>query len=130
MESCQLRDLILDRHRSNAPSMYHRNNNKVLIDGIWVTPGIYIMSGGYFGFDKVFSNKDHHPLWINITYVTAFGHNMPPIAKPATRRLHCKDPRVVKNYLSVNERFVFKNRLLEHTKALEAKASHLLPANL
>lgn len=96
MESCQLRVLTLNRHRSNAPSTYHRNNNKVFIDGIWVTAGINIMSGCYFDFDKVFSNKDHRTLWIKITYVTAFGHNMPPIAKPATRRLHCKDPRLLR----------------------------------
>ncbi len=116
LTGCQLRELILERHGPDAPSTYHRNNNKVPIDGILATPGIKIMAGGYCDFDEVFFNTDHWTLWIDITFVTAFGHIMPPIAKPATRRLHSRDPRITKNYLSIYENIVIKHTLLDRVK--------------
>ncbi len=123
---CQLRELILEWHGTNAPSTYRRNNNKVPIGGIWATPGIKIMAGGYFDFDEVFFNTDDQTLGIDSTFVTAFGHNMPPIAKPGTRRLHCKNPWIIKNYPSIYENFAIKHKLLGRVKRLEKKASYLL----
>jgi hypothetical protein len=62
------------------------------------TPGIVIDSGGYFAYDEVFQNTDHKCIWIDVSSITAFGHNMAPLHKNQPR-LHCKDPRLVDNYI-------------------------------
>jgi hypothetical protein len=54
LTGCQLRELILERHGTNAPSTYRRNNYKTPIDGTWATPGIKISAGGYFDIDEDF----------------------------------------------------------------------------
>jgi hypothetical protein len=76
--------------------------------------------------DSVFINTDHHTLWIDISFITAFGHNMPAIVKPHTGRLHCKDPRVVRNFTSRLEKFFCEHKLLECAKILQAKITHPL----
>jgi hypothetical protein len=86
-ERCNLREVILEKHGLNGPSTFRQNNSKTLIDGIWASPGISISRGGYFPFDGFILNTDHCCVWINITFVTAFGHLMPPIIRLATRRL-------------------------------------------
>ena len=94
------------------------------IDGIWATPGIVIQEGGYFDYDSVFINTDHRCIWIDISFATAFGHNMPHISRPAARRLHCNDPRLVKNYVSKYEKFIFQNNLLQLSNDLISNANH------
>jgi exonuclease III len=79
LESLTLREVILEKHGLNGPSTFRRNNSKSPIDGIWASPGISIQAGGYFDYDEVLINTDHRCLWIDITFHTAFGHNMPAI---------------------------------------------------
>ena len=92
LSECNLREVILDKYGPNAPSTYRRNTKHTPIDGIWATPNIGIEGGGFFCFDEVFPETDHRCLWIDVTYITAFGHNMPAINRPSARRLHCRDP--------------------------------------
>ena len=99
LEECSLQEAIMKRHGLNGPSTFRRNTTNNPIDGIWTSPNIDISTGGYFAYDSVFLNTDHRCLWIDITFVTAFGHNMPIIHKPKARRLHCKDPRIVNNFV-------------------------------
>jgi hypothetical protein len=126
LTSCHLREVILKKHGSKYPSTYHRNLHNVPIDRIWASPGLQIMRGGYFDFDSVFINTDHCTLWIDISFITAFGRNMPAIVKPHTRRLHCRDPRVVWNFTSTLEKFLCEHKLLEHASSLQAKTRHSL----
>jgi hypothetical protein len=59
LESLTPREAILERHGTKGPSTYRRNNSKEPIDGIWITPGLNILEGGYFGLVTVFPNTDH-----------------------------------------------------------------------
>jgi hypothetical protein len=101
-----------------------RNTSRKPIDGIWASPSINIVGGGYFLFDEVFPDTDHKCLWIDITYITAFGHNMPAIVRPSARRLYCRDPHIVQNYLRIYERFIIKHSLLERARI--QKQLHLI----
>ncbi len=41
-----LREVILSKHGTSAPSTFKRNSNNVPIDGIWASPGLNIQRGG------------------------------------------------------------------------------------
>ncbi len=124
LENCQMREVILEKHGTHGPSTYRRNNSDTPIDGIWATPGIEIQEGGYFDYDSVFINTDHRCLWIDISFSTAFGHNMPHITRPAARRLHCNDPCLVQNYVSRYERFIIQNNLLQLSNDLASTSQY------
>jgi hypothetical protein len=48
-----LREAILDRHQDKSPQATHnRNKNRTPIDGIWISPSIYITVGGYLPFGE------------------------------------------------------------------------------
>lgn len=78
-----LHEVLLQNHGFYGPSTYRRNNQRTPIDGIWTSPNITILAGGYFTYDEVFINTDHRCLWVDITYIQSFGHKRPNIVKPA-----------------------------------------------
>ncbi len=116
----------MKRHGLNGPSTFRRNTTNNPIDGIWTSPNIDISAGGYFAYDSVFLNTDHRCLWIDITFITAFGHNMPIIHKPKARRLHCKDPRIVNNFVKLYKKMILRNNLPTKIKRLKNKCTHPL----
>jgi hypothetical protein len=128
--NCNLHECLLERHGNRAVNTYRRNDKNVPIDGIWASPSIDIKAGGYLAFDEVFPGTDHRTLWIDITYRTAFGHNMAPIVRPQARRLQCKDPRLVSNYICKYEAFINKHQLLQQAQTLEEKRSSISVENL
>jgi hypothetical protein len=71
-----LREALLHRHGQNAPATFNGASDP--IDGIFVSPSIEILLGGYFEFGFC-PHTDHRGLWIDIHYNVAFGHVMPPI---------------------------------------------------
>ena len=103
---------------------YRRNTKNVPIDGIWISPNLEIKAGGYFAFDEVFQGTDHRTLWVDITYNMAFGHNMAPLVKPQARRLQCKDPRLVDNYIRKYEEIIIKNNLISRALAIEERSKY------
>jgi hypothetical protein len=108
LHSANLREVIMEKHGTNAPSTYRRNTNNVPIDGIWASRGIVIQSGGYCAYDEIISGTDHTALWIDISYKTAFGHDgSAPIIRPSARQLNNQNP-----YIRVN----FNTRCLELSK--------------
>jgi len=128
--SANLREAILHRHGANGPSTFCRNTTNTPIDGIWVSSGISILQGGYLDYDDVVVGADHKCLWIDISYQVAFGSNFPPIPRPKTRRLHCKDARIVTNYLQVFEKEAIKVDLLPKVLNLQSKATYPLSQSL
>ncbi len=58
LENCQLREVILEKHGTQGPSTYTRNNTNTPIDGLWATPSIEIQVSDYFAYDSVFINTD------------------------------------------------------------------------
>jgi hypothetical protein len=74
LEALSLQEVILARQGSGGPATHKHHESNKPIDGIWTTPGLYNLSGGYFSFDQVFPNTDHQCLWIDLSFVNAFGH--------------------------------------------------------
>lgn len=137
LKALSLRELFLDKHDMDGPSTFRRNNTNHPIDGIWASPSIQNKAGGYFAYDEVFLNTDHRCLWIDISYENAFGHIMPTIVKPQARRLHCRDPRVVRNYVQLYRKCLLKRnvlsrlqRLKDTSNATKSKPSTELPRSI
>jgi len=61
-------------------------------------------------FEEKFSS-DHQCLWINIPFLAAYGHHLPPIAPPPTHWLHTSDLHLVAKY---NQRLQTKVEQQDH----------------
>lgn len=96
--SLDMRELILDLHRHKSPpATCDKNTKREPIDGLFATPGIRILAGGYAAFNSG-CPSDHRYLWIDIHFQDAFGYAPPPLITPAARRLKTKDPKMVQQY--------------------------------
>jgi hypothetical protein len=126
LEACSLTEAILSRHGPNGPETYRRNSTRTPIDGFWVSPNVEIKACGYFDYDSVFINTDHRCLWADISIVNAFGHTMPLFLKPSARRLHCRDPRIIQNYVSTLRKFIQSSNLLHKVQQLKRASSYPL----
>jgi hypothetical protein len=126
--NCTMREVLLEKYGNNGPSTFNRNNTRTLIDGIWASPGIDILAGGYFAYDEVISGTDHCCLWIDLSFVNVFGRNMPPIVRPHMQRLHCKDPCLVDNFNRRLHQLYIKHNMLQIVIALEQEAIFPLSA--
>jgi hypothetical protein len=104
-----LREAILSRHGDLGPEKFHRNKNRTPIDGIWVSSGLVIEQCGYLHYDSIFTGAEHCCLWVELSFISTFGHNMPAIVHPKARRLHCRDPQVVNNYIKRYEALATKH---------------------
>ncbi len=125
-----LSEVILKKHGLLGPCTCKGSPDHSPIDGIWSTLGIQMLAGGYFDYDKVFPNMDHMCLWLDLSFVNAFGHNMPSIVRPHIWRLHCKDPRIMNNYCSHLREFMAHHKLKERVESLLASTSYPMPQHL
>jgi hypothetical protein len=119
LEQLDMTEVIIGKHGSDGPATHKRNAASSPIDGIWGTPGIVIDKGGYFAYDEDFLNTDHRCLWIDVPFTVAFGHNLPPARKQTPKRLHCKDPRLVDNYIRLYHQFAAPLQLFQRVKLLD-----------
>jgi hypothetical protein len=126
LKALSLRELILDKHGMDGPSTFRHNNTIHPIDGVWAFPNIHIKAGGYFAYDEVFLNTNYHCLRIDFSYENAFGHIMPAIVKPQARRLHCRDPRVVKKYVQLYRKCLLKRNVSRRLQRLKDIATYPL----
>ena len=129
LEALTLKEAILAKHGTKGPSTFRRNNTNHPIDGIWTSPSIHIKAGGYFDYDEVVMNTDHRCLWINVPFESVFGHDILPAMRKAARRLHCKDPRLIDNYIKLYHQFATPLHHFQRVKGLDSNAKHsLVPA--
>jgi hypothetical protein len=99
-----LKEAILSKHGINCPATCKRNNSCTPIHSIWTSNEMGIKASRYLAYDTFMEGFDHRCLWLDITFKTAFGHNMYAMQRPQTRRLHCRDPRIVLNYVKQYEK--------------------------
>jgi hypothetical protein len=111
-------EILTETHGLNGPSTYNRGSAP--IDGIFVSPTLQGIRCGYNKFVW-----DHRLLWIDIPMTVAFGHNAPPIARAAARRLKCEDPRIVKKYLEEYKVWINHFGLLAKAQRLQEIARNL-----
>jgi hypothetical protein len=125
IQNTRLREVLLERHGQNAPATYNGGTDP--IDGIFASPSINILIGGYleFGFGPF---TDHRGLWLDIHFQIAFGHIMPAIATAQACRLKTKDqyPRIVKRYTEAWETFILENNMLERAYRVQQACAYPL----
>lgn len=125
LEEIHMKEAILQKHGLLGPATHKRNSTSSPIDGIWTTPGIAIERGGYFAYDEVVMNTDHQCLWIDVPFSSVFGHDLPPAKRRTARRLHCKDPRLVENFIKLYHQFADPLQLFERVNQLDLHAKTL-----
>jgi hypothetical protein len=126
LKNCFMTEALLQRHGFSGPSTFRWNNTRTPIDGIWISPGISISAGGYLDYDCIIPGADHRTLWIDVSFINALGHVMPAIIRPQARRLNCRDPRIVENYVRRYEKLAIQHELLPKTEQFLEKARYPL----
>jgi hypothetical protein len=121
LHQLSLREVILEKHGLQGPATHKRNATSSPINGVWMSPGLKIEKGGYFASDEVIPS-DHRCLWADITFMSAFGHNMAPISKRKPKRLNCRDPRLVDNFIHLYHQFASPLKLFNQVQEFEQKA--------
>jgi hypothetical protein len=120
LTSLHLREAILQKHGNTTPSTYRRNTKDVPIDGIWISQSLYILKGGYLDFDEVIFGTDHHTLWVDISFTSAFGHTgTPPIVRLSAQRLNNRNPKVRNKFNALRKEYARKSFLTTRTTQLE-----------
>jgi len=130
LASLSLQETIIQRHGKLGPSTHKWNTKDQPIDGIWTSLGLDIKARGYFDFDTLVPNTDHRCLWIDSSFIDAFGRNMAPLQRPKARWLHNKDPRLVQNFVRVYKGLVSKQKLLQWAQSLESKVTYPMSSAL
>ena len=126
---CGLEEAILS---SNPPTATHqRNQNHVPIDGIFATPGVPVLAGGYYAFDEFFE-ADHRALWIDIDLTKALGNYEPQHSTFKKRKLSLQDTRSVSRYLQLvhegYEQYAIPRRLNQLNQRIEDNGRQLTPS--
>jgi hypothetical protein len=125
LEQIHMEEVILKRHGKEGPATHKRNSTSTPIDGIWATSGITIERGGYFAYDEVIMNTDHRCLWVDTPFPSIFGHSLPPAKRRNAKRLHCRDPRLVENYIKLYHQFASPLNLFKRVNTLDANLNHM-----
>ena len=84
----------LDHSKPMPPTYQH--STKGPIDGIYLSPTIQVLIGGYLSFQKLAG--DHRGLFLDIPTTTLIGYHMETIVPPLARQLTLDDPCTVKRY--------------------------------
>ncbi len=100
-----LREVLLERHAQLASQpTFHRNMRCHPIDGIFATPGVEILAGGYYAFDEYFPST-HRGLWIDIDLQAILGElDQAALSRHSARRLRCDCPSAASHYIKEVER--------------------------
>jgi len=125
LREIDMTEAILRRHGLQGQGTRKRNSTSTPIDGIWVTPGINVVKAGYFDSYEVVMNTDHRCVWIDVHFESVFGHDIPLAKRKAARGLHCKDPRLIDNYIKLYHQFAMPIQLFQKVKDLDSNAKHM-----
>ena len=116
-QSVGLKEIITNNRDENAPATFHRGSAP--IDGIFATPTINMLQGGYLPFGEMPS--DHRTLWLDISYENAFGYTMPPILNPISRRLKSNIPSSRNRFNQDYKSFIQRHHLEARLYSLQEK---------
>lgn len=101
-----LRPAVTGRHDGTfAPATHYRGQNT--IDEAFVTSGIQIMKAGFLKPGHL--PTDHLGLFFDIYAPPIIGNTRTDIPRSPARRLQCTDPRAVKKYLHVFNKYLRKH---------------------
>jgi hypothetical protein len=91
---------------------------------------LQIERGEYLPYEVICPKTNHQALWIDITYVEAFGHHMSHITRPSASRLQCSDPRSMDNFVNRYKKMIEQGDLLQKAKLLEQEGKYPLEPSL
>lgn len=128
LTTADLREAIIHKHGQPTVSTVLNNETDCPIDGIWCLKELEITRGGYLPYAELVPRTNHRTLWIEFSFATTFGCNMPEIIRPKMRRLQCNDPRCVDNYIKTYKGIIRDQNLLQRARHLENMASYPLSA--
>ena len=117
-----MREVIVEKHGGKGPETCLKNESNIPIDGIFCTPGLSILAGGYLPYCDG-PKTDHRLLWIRLSAQIAFGHLGPKIQPHFVRRLNQKDPRGKKKYKDEVREKIRKKKTIESLEKLLAEAT-------
>jgi len=122
-----MRDIILEQHGTDAPPTVDKDTSTYPIDGIFATEGLSASRSGYMPFGEKLYKADHRVLWVDLTFHTAFGHDLLPIPSAAARRLklHCPDTkgRFIRTYRKEVSRHNLPDRMLRLEQVMTSPPS-------
>lgn len=104
----------------NAPITHTRSHQHPL-DGIFCSPNIKGVQGGYLSFQALGGN--HRGLWIDIPKIFMYGHNPQSVPLASARRLKLEDPRVVKKYNDECHAILLKTQVYQRLAAIHHNAT-------
>ena len=110
-DELNLREVLIEKHGEEGPETCIKNESNVPIDGIFCTPGLSILAGGYLPHHDG-PKSDHRFLWMRMTVQIAFGHLAPPTQPHYIRRLNQKDPRGRRKYKEVVRRKMRRKNII------------------
>lgn len=116
-----MREVLLERHGESAPATCNMGSSP--IDGIWATSSLDIARGGYCNFEEGLPSN-HRTLWVDLTYMSAFGHKQPAIVRRTARRLKLNDPRCTSKYIKYRKAHAKKHKLRDKHLANERAATY------
>ena len=97
-----LKDVVLERLGENLMPATHIRGSEP-IDSIWITANIEVKRTIVMPQDE--GAGDHRPIMIDIKEESVFGFNIANTPAMRARKLKHQDPRIVKKYLHILEKF-------------------------
>ena len=121
-DELNLREVLIEKHGEEGPETCIKNESNVPIDGIFCTPGLSILAGGYLPYHEG-PKSDHRFIWMRMSVQIAFGHLAPPTQPHYIRRLNQKDPRGKRKYKEAVRRKMRRKNIIPRLQRLLEKAS-------
>ena len=116
-----LREAITSHHPDlKPPATYIRGSRT--IDGIFLSPELQTVQAGFMAFGPM---GDHRPAYVDIAWDVLLGDNILRIERPPARRLTTEDPRVVRKYNRLLEKYLVDHDLLRQIIELDEETHHL-----
>jgi hypothetical protein len=127
LESCQLVDLVADRHNEVAPRTYQRSARR--LDYILGTRRVQsaTIRSGYYAFNEIL-RSDHRAAYIDLDPDILLGTKPPQYDETPQRILKSTNLRVVAKYLQHLHRHCDKHKLKERSEALATITAWDIPA--
>ena len=117
-----IKNAMLDQHGNlESPATCASNNSRTPIDAIFILESLNCEQSGYLGFDQG-SRSDHRALWIDLEYKEVFNFSSPPLHCPGRKRLHNRDPRLIKKYCKQVKKKLLEANIPNKLFALEQEA--------
>ena len=113
-----LRELVIEQHGPEGPAITKLNKKNYAIYGIWGSPGLNIIEGGYLDFNQG-PKYDHRKICIKLSTTTAFGNRYLISKYSSSQKLRLLHPTGQHTYMSKIRQLTWYHRILPWLRELE-----------